>query len=422
MFGTAADVTLLPALISEVGRRFIPCQFISMWLYEPKENVMVNLVARQTVNDDARPDVLTGQVHLPVIRGEGKGFLENLSADVVDGASFENMPPSAYIINDRGSDARCYASAELSPLDTSGLRSELYAPMLFHGFRGMLNALNHVDHAFSEEHYALLHILANKAAIAVWNLQERQRADAVARLALLGQAIDLVRHEMQVPLTVIKGATHVLMRRVLLETRPRTPDDDRTLREMVEMIGTEVEKNITILQQIREYCQPVLKLSVTPEDLNALLRAHEDALRVVLRGHDRAGVALRYTLADSLPAVPMSTQHTVGILRNLVRNAAEVGAHDIEVQTELVDGDQVRLSVLDDGGGVDDRTLETLFVPYESSKLGSGGSGLGLFLCRRIVEEGYGGTIRAQNFTRGDGRRGLRVDLLLPSASATSHE
>jgi signal transduction histidine kinase len=424
VFATTGEVERLPALIGQVGRCFVPCQFISMWLYEPAENCMVNLIARYAIDGNGAADVRTGQVRLAVARGEGKGFLENLTADVLDGVGFEDMPSEQFIINERSRDPRRWpdpdsgGGAERAPcsegpgLDVRAIRSELYAPMIFNGFLGMLCALNHPRDAFTMEHYELLRVLANKAAVAVWSIRERQRAEAESRLAMLGRAVDLVRHEMQSPLTIMKGASHV-MRQILRKEGRRDGRDDEVLSEMIEMISSEVDRNAGVLDHIREYCKPTMCLRLETASLDAFLEGSHEAILLAVQSARRGKASLQLDLSGDLPPIAFSPLHLLGVLRNLVRNACEVGATSIIISTEGRE-DHVALRVEDDGGGVDERVLETLFVPYESTKAMAGGSGLGLFLCRRVIEEGHGGTVHAANLYEEGQRRGLRVELRLP--------
>jgi nitrogen fixation/metabolism regulation signal transduction histidine kinase len=98
------------------------------------------------------------------------------------------------------------------------------------------------------------------------------------------------------------------------------------------------------------------------------------------------------------------------VLINLVKNAQEAGgdadAIALEAQT-LADG-SARLRVLDRGQGLSDEVMSSLFVPFYSTK--ERGSGLGLSLCREIVEA-HGGRLRLRNREGG----GAEVTVRLPA-------
>lgn len=88
------------------------------------------------------------------------------------------------------------------------------------------------------------------------------------------------------------------------------------------------------------------------------------------------------------------------VLVNLMRNALEAlraNASDqriIRVATRKLDGDRIEVSVSDNGAGLAKPILERMFLPFNSSK-GENSMGIGLLICRRIVEA-HGGKMSAQ--------------------------
>ena len=102
-------------------------------------------------------------------------------------------------------------------------------------------------------------------------------------------------------------------------------------------------------------------------------------------------------------------------VRNLLENAlgASDGGGEVRVTVAPVDGGSALGVTVDDRGpGVSDPDLERIFEPYFSTS--SGGTGLGLPIARRIVEE-HGGTITAARRPKG----GLSVRIVLPADQAS---
>jgi two-component system OmpR family sensor kinase len=135
----------------------------------------------------------------------------------------------------------------------------------------------------------------------------------------------------------------------------------------------------------------------------SLHRAPLDAAAVVAAAagrlgarHPGRGVVVR--VAEGLPAVSADGALVRRVVDNLLENAARYGEGPIEVVVEAA-GSGVQFSVLDRGPGVDagDRALvfEPFFRGERSRSRRSGGVGLGLTLCRRIVEA-HGGWIEAR--------------------------
>jgi nitrogen fixation/metabolism regulation signal transduction histidine kinase len=98
------------------------------------------------------------------------------------------------------------------------------------------------------------------------------------------------------------------------------------------------------------------------------------------------------------------------VMLNLLKNAEESGSgfSDIEVKIRIVHDDDLEVSVSDRGPGMSPEVLQSALLPFYSTK--ERGTGLGLALCREIVEA-HGGRIRLQN--RQDG--GLTVTFTLPT-------
>jgi len=116
-----------------------------------------------------------------------------------------------------------------------------------------------------------------------------------------------------------------------------------------------------------------------------------------------------FELVDDLPATDWlaDVQQLTQLLLNLLKNAHESGSAAAQITLKLVEQpDTLLLVVQDGGGGMSDETLQHALVPFYTSK--SGGSGIGLTLCRDIIEA-HGGHISLRNYAGG-----LEVTLLLP--------
>ena len=104
------------------------------------------------------------------------------------------------------------------------------------------------------------------------------------------------------------------------------------------------------------------------------------------------------------------------ILRNAIRHSPEGGVVTLTLGT--TDDDHIQLTVRDQGSGVAPEELDKLFLPFyrvdSSRQRGSGGYGLGLSICRRIVQS-HGGKIDALN-----AKPGLEVRITLPASLRVS--
>jgi signal transduction histidine kinase len=113
-------------------------------------------------------------------------------------------------------------------------------------------------------------------------------------------------------------------------------------------------------------------------------------------------VEIALDVHPDLPEVALSRERLVQVVLNLVLNAADAvgaGGH-VRIAAER-GGLGVRLSVEDDGPGIDPNVRDRLFEPFVTTKEVGKGTGLGLAVCRGLVEA-IGGSIELdENVTRG---------------------
>ena len=103
-------------------------------------------------------------------------------------------------------------------------------------------------------------------------------------------------------------------------------------------------------------------------------------------------------------------------LSNLVLNAMDATEEGgtIEIATELTPDGEIRIAVRDDGCGIPAAARERIFHPYFTTK--ESGTGLGLFVCRKIIEQ----TARGRIELTGSGPEGTTFTVSLPSAEPIS--
>jgi signal transduction histidine kinase len=125
-------------------------------------------------------------------------------------------------------------------------------------------------------------------------------------------------------------------------------------------------------------------------------------------------VTTRTELASELPLVSGHRRQLQQVISNLVQNAIEamdtISARDrlLRVRTALHNHDAIIVAVEDSGPGIDSKKLGSIFEAFFTTK--SHGIGLGLAICRMIVER-HGGQLTAAS----DGNNGARFQFVLPT-------
>lgn len=205
-----------------------------------------------------------------------------------------------------------------------------------------------------------------------------------------------VSHELRTPLALIDGYTQSLLQLDL---------DPTTARRHLERIAAAARRLAGLVDEIIDVGQlesDALVLRRTPVALDGVLRAYlaERADRP-----DARPIAL--DLPGSLPRVDVDGSRIRQVVQNLVENAEKHAGRAsvrIEMRARRLDETTVVLTVADDGKGIPpedrDHVFERFFRGRGARESGVPGSGLGLYLCRRIVEA-HGGWIRLDATTRG---------------------
>jgi len=204
-----------------------------------------------------------------------------------------------------------------------------------------------------------------------------------------------VSHELRTPLALIDGYTQSLLHLDL---------DAPTARRHVERIAVAAQRLAGLIDDIIDVSQvesDALVLRRTPLALDGLLRAFL-AERAELP--DAPAVALR--LPRWLPAVDADATRIRQVVGNLVQNAEKHAGRSaaIEILARRLDRGTVVVTVADNGRGIApedrDHAFERFYRGQRVRESHVPGSGLGLYLCRRIIEA-HGGWIRLDATTRG---------------------
>lgn len=189
-----------------------------------------------------------------------------------------------------------------------------------------------------------------------------------------------VSHELRSPLTRLKVALALL------------PDSAK--KAQAERDAAEMEAMVSELLEFERLRDP-RALRITREDLVALLRE-------AARAHESGPPGVRVSAAPPEIPLDLDADGVRTVLRNLLGNAVKYSLPDsrpVEVSAAR-DGSSLVVQVKDDGSGIPDADLERLFEPFfrvdRSRSRKTGGYGLGLSICKRIVEA-HGGRITAAN-------------------------
>ena len=219
-------------------------------------------------------------------------------------------------------------------------------------------------------------------------VKERRRMDQ-----LKDKLLSTVSHELRSPLSIIKAAVGTIRDRLAgpltKEQQEMIDTADRNISRLTRILG-----NFLDLSRLESGSASVDRRLFEPSEL---LREITDDLRMTYKGKD---VSLLADLAPGLPQVNADKDMIVQVVANLLDNALRYARDRVQVRTRLL-GEEVVVSVIDDGTGIPDGKSEDLFnkfVQLDRPKGGAGykGTGLGLAISREIMTLN-GGRIWAEN-------------------------
>jgi len=219
------------------------------------------------------------------------------------------------------------------------------------------------------------------------------------RLQAWAEMARIIAHEIKNPLTPIRLSTEHMV-----EVHQRDPAHfgavfDRCTRNILR----QVDELQQIASEFSIYSR-IPRLDAQPGDLAATVGEVVETYAAASPN----GVQVRFASDDGALPARFDARLLRRALRNLVENAlrASAGRGEVEVRLERRDGTAV-ITVADRGPGVPADLMQRIFDPYFSTH--DTGTGLGLPITRRIVEE-HGGSIAAKNRTGG----GLEVVIMMP--------
>lgn len=263
----------------------------------------------------------------------------------------------------------------------------------------------------------LVGVAGNQAATALANAQlnrersnlmsdlEQLAADLTKANAIKDELLGLVSHELRTPLTTILGMTEVLRRRLA---------SDVIASGALEDIAAETDRltrlieNMLVLARVED-AEKGDKVSVEPVLLQRVLPRQAGDAR---RRHPSREIVLDMTA--SLPPVLAQPTYVDQIVYNLITNATKYSRPGTPIEVEAHQmADTVEIVVRDRGEPMDPAELELFFEPFFRSSRARyvSGAGLGLTVCRRLVEA-QSGRIWARQRDGG----GLEIGFSLPVA------
>lgn len=256
----------------------------------------------------------------------------------------------------------------------------------------------------------LLQDLSDRAALAIDNAHLYQQVQQALKHRT--EFLSIASHELKTPLTSLKGYIQLLQR-----TLERSPDDSLRLKRTAASLQTQASRFETLVADLLDASRIQQgRLDLVPEPVDLRPLADEVLQRfahVQIEEQPR-----RHRLVLDAPESLVGLWDRVRldqVLTNLVANAIKYSPDGGEVRVTVgLQGSEAEIVVCDEGVGISAVEQAHLFQPFVRGSAGahSGGTGLGLYISRTIVEQ-HGGRIQVES----EPGRGSRFVVRLPLAT-----
>ena len=212
----------------------------------------------------------------------------------------------------------------------------------------------------------------------------------VSRITALGQLTASIAHEVKQPIAAARNNASAA-----LNFLDKQPPDLGEVREALSCIVGDADRAGAIIDRIREH----IKKAPPQKDRFDLNEAINEVIVLARGAITKNGISIQTHLTEGALPVEGDRVQLQQVVLNLIVNAVEAmgsvqeGPRELSISTEQIQANGVRVAVRDTGPGIDAGHLERVFEAFYTTK--SGGVGMGLSICRSIIDA-HGGRLWAE--------------------------
>jgi C4-dicarboxylate-specific signal transduction histidine kinase len=217
------------------------------------------------------------------------------------------------------------------------------------------------------------------------------------RLSIMGELTASLAHEILHPIATARNNARAAMRFLAL-----SPPNLDEIRDALGCVVRDADRAKDIVGRIRDH----IRKAPPRMDRIDLNEAINEVIGMVQSSIDKNSVSVRTRLMDGSVPIRGDRVQLQQVVLNLILNAVEamssveeVGARELSIRTEEDKSGGIRLAVSDSGPGIDPAHLERIFEPFYTTK--DSGVGMGLSICRSIIDAHEGRLWAAANQPRG---------------------
>jgi PAS domain S-box-containing protein len=228
----------------------------------------------------------------------------------------------------------------------------------------------------------------------------------INRVSTLGEMAASLAHEVKQPIAAARNNA-----RAARNFLDRSPPDLREVREAVDCIVGDADRAADIVERIRDH----IKKAPPRKDRVDLNEAINEVIVLARSAITKNGVSVQTRLTEGSLPIQVDRVQVQQVVLNLILNAVEAmasveaGARELLISTKQNETNGIVVAVSDSGPGIDPENLDRVFEAFYTTK--SSGVGMGLSICRSIIEA-HGGRLWAD----ANKPRGAVFQFTLPNA------
>ncbi len=263
--------------------------------------------------------------------------------------------------------------------------------------------------SFVQDDLEFVTVVAAEVGVALAHMRMQKEAFHRQRLAAVGETVAGISHNVKNILLLSQGGANLVERAL-------AKGDLEAARESWSVVSRGIDRIGGLVREMLEYSSDKPP-RLTEVDVNELVTT------IATEVHEQLvekRIALEVELDEDVPPMMLDEAGLHRTLSNLLVNAVEAIEHDsgvVRVSTERR-GKRAGITVSDNGAGIAPEKLERIFLPFYTTK-GSRGTGLGLPMCKKYIED-MGGTMQCES-EEGVGTT-FTIELPVPASARTGGE
>ena len=237
--------------------------------------------------------------------------------------------------------------------------------------------------------------------VSILDLSEVKKNEKIvleqSKLAAMGEMLSIIAHQWRQPLSTI-GA---IVTRLKLKYELKSIDID-FYDEKITLINEHIQYMSNTIDHFRDF----LKKNDNKKEFVKLDEVFYDSYKLVKNSFETQGIIFEINTLSSLKNIYLCRNDLLQIILNILNNAKDAFSinhtKNPKITISFFQDDLFQtIKVLDNAGGIDESIIDNIFTPYFSTKKEKNGTGLGLYICKMILEKHLNGQISVENIDNG---------------------